>query len=132
MLKCYHHIVGSIFRFFDACVTGLAWLGAYCARFRLPMIGGTQDLASFQKYFDLIPLMIVLWSTIFKIAHELTLLLKAHLIGCLGFISITYFFIGTESRIECDLYYPRNWSYFLNIKTLVSTIRKGFINQNAY
>jgi lipopolysaccharide/colanic/teichoic acid biosynthesis glycosyltransferase len=37
-----------------------------------------------------------------------------------------------DRRIECDLYYIRNWSYFLDIKILISTLWKGFINKNAY
>lgn len=35
-------------------------------------------------------------------------------------------------RIECDLYYIRNWSYLLDWKILVMTLWKGFINKNAY
>ena len=35
-------------------------------------------------------------------------------------------------RIECDLYYIRNWSYFLDWKILFLTLWKGFINKNAY
>jgi Undecaprenyl-phosphate glucose phosphotransferase len=37
-----------------------------------------------------------------------------------------------DRRIECDLYYIRNWSYGLDIKILFLTIWKGFINKNAY
>ncbi len=37
-----------------------------------------------------------------------------------------------ERRIECDLYYIRNWSYFLDIKILWMTLWKGFFNKNAY
>lgn len=35
-------------------------------------------------------------------------------------------------RIECDLYYIRNWSYSLDLKILFLTVWKGFINKNAY
>lgn len=35
-------------------------------------------------------------------------------------------------RIECDLYYIRNWSYFLDLKIITLTIWKGFVNKNAY
>ncbi|QEN05675.1 exopolysaccharide biosynthesis polyprenyl glycosylphosphotransferase [Thiospirochaeta perfilievii] len=35
-------------------------------------------------------------------------------------------------RIECDLYYIKNWSIFLDIKILLLTFIKGFINKNAY
>jgi Undecaprenyl-phosphate glucose phosphotransferase len=37
-----------------------------------------------------------------------------------------------DRRIECDLYYIRNWSYFLDIKILLMTLWKGFVNKNAY
>tara|TARA_R110002072_G_scaffold1989_2_gene16404 strand:+ start:119780 stop:121156 length:1377 start_codon:yes stop_codon:yes gene_type:complete len=35
-------------------------------------------------------------------------------------------------RIECDIYYIKNWSLFLDIKIVFLTIIKGFINKNAY
>jgi Undecaprenyl-phosphate glucose phosphotransferase len=37
-----------------------------------------------------------------------------------------------EKRIECDIYYIRNWSLWLDFKILVLTVYKGFINRNAY
>jgi Undecaprenyl-phosphate glucose phosphotransferase len=36
------------------------------------------------------------------------------------------------NRIECDLYYIRNWSYVLDWKIMLMTIWRGFINRNAY
>ena len=35
-------------------------------------------------------------------------------------------------RIECDLYYIENWSLSLDIKILILTVFKGFVNKNAY
>lgn len=37
-----------------------------------------------------------------------------------------------RKRIECDLYYIENWSVGLDIKILLLTFFKGFINKNAY
>ena len=37
-----------------------------------------------------------------------------------------------DRRIECDLFYIRNWSYSLDWKILLMTLWKGFINKNAY
>lgn len=37
-----------------------------------------------------------------------------------------------EKRIEHDLYYIENWSIVLDIKILVMTVARGFMNRNAY
>jgi Undecaprenyl-phosphate glucose phosphotransferase len=37
-----------------------------------------------------------------------------------------------DRRIECDLYYIRNWSYSLDWKIMAMTVWKGFVNKNAY
>ena len=37
-----------------------------------------------------------------------------------------------EKRIEHDLYYIENWTLGLDVKILVLTVFKGFINKNAY
>jgi len=37
-----------------------------------------------------------------------------------------------DRRIECDLFYIRNWSYILDLKILTLTLWKGFIHKNAY
>lgn len=35
-------------------------------------------------------------------------------------------------RIDCDLYYIENWSVMLDIKILLLTVVRGFVNKNAY
>jgi Undecaprenyl-phosphate glucose phosphotransferase len=37
-----------------------------------------------------------------------------------------------EKRVECDLEYINNWSLWLDIKVILLTTLKGFINKNAY
>lgn len=37
-----------------------------------------------------------------------------------------------EKRVHFDLYYIDNWSFWMDIKIILLTIVKGFINKNAY
>jgi putative colanic acid biosynthesis UDP-glucose lipid carrier transferase len=37
-----------------------------------------------------------------------------------------------EKRVEFDLFYIDHWSLWLDIKIILLTIVKGFINKNAY
>lgn len=37
-----------------------------------------------------------------------------------------------RKRIDCDLYYIENWTMSMDLKILLLTVFKGFINKNAY
>ncbi len=37
-----------------------------------------------------------------------------------------------RGRIECDLYYIENWTLGLDLKIIILTFFKGFVNKNAY
>jgi lipopolysaccharide/colanic/teichoic acid biosynthesis glycosyltransferase len=37
-----------------------------------------------------------------------------------------------EKRIEYDLYYIQNWSITLDMKIMLMTIWRGFVNEHAY
>lgn len=37
-----------------------------------------------------------------------------------------------EKRIEYDLYYIENWTFSMDIKIVILTVFKGFVNKNAY
>ncbi len=37
-----------------------------------------------------------------------------------------------EKRIQYDIWYIENWSFGLDIKILIITLFKGFVDKNAY
>lgn len=37
-----------------------------------------------------------------------------------------------KKRIECDIYYIENWSFVFDVKIIILTFIKGFVNKNAY
>lgn len=54
--------------------------------------------------------------------------------GLTGYAQVNGFRGDTsiEKRIECDLFYIENWTMELDIRILILTVFRGFINKNAY
>lgn len=71
-----------------------------------------------------------------KFKHEIPHYMLRHKVkaGITGWAQVNGWRGNTslKSRIECDLYYIKNWSYLLDWKIMFLTLFKGFKNQNAY
>lgn len=104
MLKRYHHIIGGIFRVVDASVIGIAWIASYWLRFYVPLIEVTKGFPEFERYAALTPFLMLLWLMVFsglkvyrsrrllRRTDEAHLILKAHLVAIILFITLTYLF----------------------------------------
>lgn len=71
-----------------------------------------------------------------KFKHEIPAYMLRHKMkaGITGWAQVNGWRGDTSipKRIECDLYYIKNWSLLLDFKILLLTFVKGFINKNAY
>lgn len=71
-----------------------------------------------------------------KFRHEIPAYMLRHKMkaGLTGWAQVNGWRGDTDltKRIECDLFYIRNWSLWLDIKIIFLTFFKGFINRNAY
>lgn len=71
-----------------------------------------------------------------KFKHDIPNYMQKHLVkaGITGWAQIHGWRGNTDlkKRIECDLYYIENWSLWLDLKIIFTTIFKGFIGKNAY
>jgi len=105
MLKRYQSTIGDLLRVFDALLVVSAWLFAYWQRFTIaPIFEVTKGFPEFGTYAALSPLVAVLWIAVFTWLRvyeprrmvdpfaELAIVLKAHGVALLFFISITYLF----------------------------------------
>jgi len=104
MLKRYHQMVGGVFRAVDVSLIGVSWLLAYALRFHIPVVPVTKGFPKFGSYAALAPLVMLIWALIFegmqvyrarrmlRRTHEAQLLMKAHVVALLAFISLTYLF----------------------------------------
>jgi putative colanic acid biosynthesis UDP-glucose lipid carrier transferase len=71
-----------------------------------------------------------------KFKHDIPAYMKKHMVkaGITGWAQVNGWRGNTDlkRRIECDLFYIENWSLAFDIRILLLTIYKGFINKNAY
>jgi Undecaprenyl-phosphate glucose phosphotransferase len=71
-----------------------------------------------------------------KFRHEIPNYMLRHRVktGITGWAQINGWRGDTslEKRIECDIFYIRNWSLWLDVKILFWTFFRGFVNRNAY
>lgn len=71
-----------------------------------------------------------------KFKYEIPGYMQKHLMkaGITGWAQINGWRGDTdlEKRIECDLWYIENWSLLLDLRIILLTVFKGFINKNAY
>ena len=69
-----------------------------------------------------------------KFKEEIPLYMLKHLMrpGITGWAQVNGWRGDTsiEERIKCDIYYIENWTFLLDVKILLLTVFKGFINQN--
>ncbi len=71
-----------------------------------------------------------------KYKDEVPHYMKKHLVkaGLTGWAQVHGWRGNTclHTRIEHDLYYIENWSLWLDIKIIIMTVFRGFVNKNAY
>ena len=71
-----------------------------------------------------------------KFKEEIPDYMKKHMVkaGITGWAQVHGWRGDTDlkTRIEYDLYYIENWSLWLDLKIIVMTVFKGFVNKNAY
>ena len=71
-----------------------------------------------------------------KFKDEIPDYMKKHLVkaGITGWAQVNGWRGDTDlaKRIEHDLYYIENWSFWFDLRIILLTVYKGFINKNAY
>lgn len=117
MLKRYQNLLGGVLGLFDATVIVLAWLASYWLRFSWPIIPVTKGFPAFSAYAALTPFVALLWLAVFGTlrvyqfsrsfgaAKEVQLLLKAHGLALLLFVTLTYLFEAYKYSRLVTLYF---------------------------
>jgi len=104
MLKRYQTLCSGLVGTADALIIVSAWPAAYWLRFYVPVFAVTKGLPTFSTYLSLTPLVAVVWLAVFTAmrvysfggrlapVREMLLVLKAHGLALLLFMSLTYLF----------------------------------------
>ncbi len=144
MLKRYHRIVGGIFRVVDAAVIAASWLLSFGLRFYLPIVEVTKGFPSFETYASLTPFIMILWSFVFssmkvyqsqrmlRRTHEAHLLIKAHLVSLILFISLTYMFSEYKYSRGVVIYFGVLGGFFIVFFRLLLRNFLRNIRRNGY
>ncbi len=68
--------------------------------------------------------------------HEIPRYMQKHMVkaGITGWAQVNGWRGDTDltKRVECDLYYIENWSFWFDLKIIFLTILRGFFHKNAY
>src|SRR5690606_4860005 len=103
MLRRYQSGICCLFRITDVAVVLAAWLASYWLRFCSGIIPVTEAIREFGLYAALTPLVAGVWMGLFSMMHvyesrrmvgqleSLQILLRAHGMALLIFLSVTYF-----------------------------------------
>lgn len=149
MLKRYQTMIGGVFRLVDATVIVLAWLISYPLRFYVPLIEVTKGFPRFQQYAALSPLVLVLWMVVFssmdvyrsqrmlRRTQEAWLLIRAHSVALVCFITLTYLFSEYKYSRGVLIYFAVLGALFLVVfrlllrNSLREARRRGFNLRHA-
>jgi Undecaprenyl-phosphate glucose phosphotransferase len=117
MLKRYQNLLGGVLGLLDACIIVAAWLASYWLRFSYPIIPVTKGFPAFSAYAALTPFVAVLWLAVFAslrvyqfsrsftTLNETRVLLKAHGLALLLFVTLTYLFEAYKYSRLVTLYF---------------------------
>lgn len=117
MLKRYQNLLGGLLGLVDATIIVLAWLASYWLRFSWPIIPVTKGFPAFSAYAALTPFVALLWLAVFGTLRvyqfsrsfgavkEMQVLLKAHGLALLLFVTLTYLFEAYKYSRLVTLYF---------------------------
>jgi Undecaprenyl-phosphate glucose phosphotransferase len=117
MLKRYQNLLGGVLGLLDASIIVAAWLASYWLRFSYPIIPVTKGFPPFSAYAALTPFVAVLWLAVFAslrvyqfsrsftTLNETRVLLKAHGLALLLFVTLTYLFEAYKYSRLVTLYF---------------------------